>query len=92
MLEGLEGSLEGLFSQVRGLSCGRGRIGRIFKPTPQHARLGAHMYEYGLIILPILPSLDSMRVIGAFNPSKHLPHPSNLQKAGDKRGQIGGGR
>jgi hypothetical protein len=56
--------------------CGCGRIGRINKPTLQHMCALAHMYEYRLIILPILPSLDSKRSIRPFYPSKCLQHPS----------------
>lgn len=75
-MEGLEGSLEGLFCPMGGPACGIGRIGRIIKPTPQHMCASAHMYEYSYIILPILPSLDSKRSTCYFYPSKCLQHPS----------------
>lgn len=82
-MEGLEGSMEGSFCHLGGLGCGRGRIGRIIKPTPQHTCALAHMCEYTYIILPILPSPYSMRSKCQNNPSKCLPHPSTLQNTGD---------
>jgi hypothetical protein len=75
-VEGLEGTMEGLFCPLGGLLCGCGRIGRINKPTPQHMCALTYGCNYISIILPILPSLDSISSTCSFYPSKTLPHPS----------------